>query len=157
VSDPHTCEEHTCAACNAPDLEAFFKKQREIMERVGWIVHYVLDHEEKAVPFVNAHTHGILEKYGHADLQICLATRLGVPTDVIHQMLHAVVRQIEDGVVFAAGHKSGEVMEGYDVKFVDAEENGRHVLRVLLPDNRGAFPDEPGCTKELATQATFAT
>lgn len=156
IEEGHTCPGHACISCSeGPEAAAL--KQAEIMKRWGWIVHYVFEHEEQLEPFLNVHTHGLTEKHGHPDLQICLAAKLGVPPGVVHTLIHAAVRQIEAGVVFKHGSQSDQVMESYAVRFVDAKENGRPVLRILLPDKSGAFPGDPACRGPLASQESFRT
>ena len=103
------------------------------MEKHGWIIHALSD-----AP--GGHTHGLREVFGHPDLEVMLP----VDPQTIGVWLHAIVNAIKDGEVFA----DGEEVEGIfscPVRFCDAIESGRSVLRVLFPDPQGRFPGELGC------------
>ena len=50
------------------------------------------------------------------------------------------MEEVKNGISFKAGDTSDKVLAGdYDVMFVNAEECGRPVLRIILPDAQGNF------------------
>jgi len=132
-SDGEGCRCERCA-----DPEAYDKKINEIIEKVGWYVHYVFD-DDSTPNEVNIHTHGLVEKYNHPDIQICFA----LPQKVAHGVLWAAVNQIADGVVFTTRKRFEHVLTDYDVVFANAVENGRPVLRMILPDKNNNFNTDP--------------
>jgi hypothetical protein len=67
-----------CEACKL-GLDVVLQKEQALMKKYGWLVHFVPGSE--GVPFgMNIHTHGLLESFGHLDLQICLNMPHGTNT-----------------------------------------------------------------------------
>lgn len=118
-----------CDAC-LRGIEEFMKDQEKIMEEYGWIFHIVSDDPEYPHG-INCHTHGLVEKFNHQDLQIVLP----VEDNVLGDVLHSVVDRIRTGDRFHADQVVlGILQNDYPVKFIKAYECGREVLRVILPD-----------------------
>lgn len=120
---------------------AFFKeKEQRLIDKHGWLVHFVPGSKE--VPFeMNVHTHGLLENFGHLDLQICLQ----MSPDTCHSIL---ITAIEDNIKKGKAYKAGEKYDGliasnsdvpYQVLFLEAQEGNRTVLRMVFPDKDGGF------------------
>ena len=131
-------QECACGVCDQvragvplEEARANFKAwENEALEKHGWYVHYVGADEDVPTGY-NAHTHGLVEKYGHPDLQIVCP----LPPQVAHGTFWNIVNRIAAGEKF----KNGDIVEniagnGYKVKFVNAWENDRLVLRVIIPD-----------------------
>lgn len=113
--------------------------EAECMDKYGFYVHMVFfTKPTNAKKYMNHHTHGLPETYNHKDIQLVFI----MPTNIIGGIFHSIVDRIKDGVIFEPGKRYDQVLVGYDVKFIDAVENGREVLRVILPDKEGRFPDE---------------
>lgn len=130
--DPHKngCD---CYACKN-GMEAFKKHQDEMMKKFGWVIHYV-----SPVPGddrFNVHTHGVLEKYNHPDIQIMAK---GLKPEISADIIHDVVARIKDGEKFTPGGKYDKIIKNLDVKFESAMEGGRTVLRVIFPDKDNKF------------------
>ena len=102
------------------------------MNKFGFITHYVPDDPESPTK-VNAHTHGLPESFGHKDIQIVLP----LPPKDTHMIIHGLVREIKEGKKFESYIEYSEVIENYKIKFIDAIECGRPVLRLIFPDNEG--------------------
>jgi hypothetical protein len=119
-----------CAGCR-DGIKAVQDRQREMMEKHGWIVHYVTHDHDCSPTGVNIHTHGLPEKFGHLDIQIvCPLSQM-----VAHGVLYNCVAKIKEGKTFVPGEVvEGLVTNGYKVKFVQAREMGRDVLRLIIPD-----------------------
>ena len=84
---------------------------------------------------VNVHTHQLWETYGHLDIQLCLA--LDMP--VLKKIIGLVVAKIVAGERFVPNQKYMDVVPVLPVLFEYAYEDGRVVLRMILPDQTGAF------------------
>jgi hypothetical protein len=116
------------------------------MRKYGWEAHVVED-DPSSPNGMNYHTHGLREKYGHADIQCVLR----IPPQKIHDVVWGIVREIEQGRVFEAGKRYDHVLADMDVTFVEATECERKVLRLILPDAKGEL-DEARMTPEYAEQ-----
>lgn len=129
-------DEPICDVC-AFGHEEVNKMEKKNMEEFGWVHHAVVDDPD--TPFNrNFHTHGLPHTYGHPDLQICLFwDRLSA-----HQVMWNIVHEIENGKKFKAGDLSYEIITDYPVKFVNAKECDRDVLRVIFPDKQGKLDKE---------------
>lgn len=116
------------------------------METYGWFAHYVGD--DDATPFgANFHTHGVPHSFGHKDLQIVFP----LPQRVTHTLLTNAVEQIKKGVVFHHGDEVEGIVRNYKVRFVEAVENSRAVLRMIIPDKDGNL-HESNMTGEFGRQ-----
>lgn len=129
-------EEHgpECACCK-DGLAAVAEKERAGVEKFGWFGHYVFDADYQAYGY-DFHTHGLLESQHHLDLQIVLPLEPGVVNGVFHQ----IADRIKAGEVFSAGQYEG--ITTFGIAFANAEENGRPLLRVIIPDGEGNFTQE---------------
>ena len=114
-----------CEVCR-DGVEAFEERQEELMEKHGWVTHYVFD--DKTL-MINCHTHGLVEKFGHPDLQIVLP----LPGKTCNGIMHTCVERIEKGEVLS-GVVDHILSNDYLVLFVPAKEGGRDVMRLILPD-----------------------
>lgn len=116
-------------------LDAHDKWAVECMKKYGFYIHFVIDGDfENSPSGVNHHTHGIPQSHACHDFQIT------VPLDpeVVSGIFHNLYDRVKDGEVFAAGDIVHDII-GNDmaITFIEAEENGRTVLRVILPDPAG--------------------
>lgn len=108
----------------------------------GWYAHFIIGGG-------GCHTHGLLEKYGHADLELVFP----LAADAAHAVLAGVVALIKEGRKFVDGQVADDVLSsGFRVKFVQSREGGRVVLRVLLPDPSNRLPGEAGCDPFYSAQ-----
>lgn len=115
-----------CLACQK-GIEFAQKDEAEKMAKYGWIVHFTTDQSD-------IHTHGLVEKYNHPDLQIAFP----LPPQIAHQLLHNTVKRIEKGEKFEIGEDYSEIAgQGYKVRFVQAIESDRVVLRMIIPPANG--------------------
>lgn len=109
------------------------------IKKFGFITHFVTDNDETSPTGHNVHTHG-LEQFGHLDFQIV------IPMDNSGRMAHNIFRnlvdKIKDGQKFQAGKCYPNIIANYDVSFILAAENGREILRVILPDTEGNLNKE---------------
>lgn len=121
-----------CEFCKDP--QGTIKKEKEMIEKCGWISHYVFD--DSKYPFrTNAHTHGLDKKYKY-NFQICLR----IDPKLVNSLFWSIVRQLEDGVVFVPGKKYGKIIASFDVMFAYAYSTENEVvLRLILPDEKGDF------------------
>lgn len=120
--------------------ESYLEWEKEQILKHGWYVHFVFD--EKSSTRTNIHTHGLPDKYGHLDLQIVIPLK----PEIAQGVLCAAVDKISSGSTFSPGDKAAEIIHGYDVKFVKAQECGRDVLRIIIPDKGGGL--DRGCFQQ---------
>ena len=123
-----------CEVCKN-GIEGYLKKQKKLLEEYGWVAEYVPDENG----MVNCHTHGLPENFEHPDLQIVMPL-LG---NVLHGILTVCVDKIKEGITFNIEQEfSGILSKGYKVRFVEANESGRDVLRIIIPDEDGNLKKE---------------
>ena len=118
--------------------------------KIDWIVHYVSNNvccdecgkrEDSFLPCLcNAHTHG-MKKYNHLDFQIVL----DLGAQEVCRILNELGRRVRAGHRFTAGEMIPGVYEDCDVRLDIAEETGREVYRVIIPDRNYLFPEDPLC------------
>lgn len=128
---------------NQERLNALNKKTDKLLNEHGWFFHYVPLENGIA----NIHTHGLLENFNHQDIQIVLM----LSQDVAQGVLNTLVDNIKGGYEYKAG-KHSNVLQGFDVECKEFAEGGRTVVRVALPDPRGHFPGDDGCSAPYNSQ-----
>lgn len=148
IPDMEKLDKPVCECCSF-GREMFEERERKNIEEYGWLVHFVSD--EPGCPFrMNIHTHGLLENFNHTDLQICAP----IGPEIAHGILINLVDLIKKGITFEPRKEySGEdIIEcPYSIYFAEAEECGRLVLRLIIPDSQNRIlPGE--ITGSLAQQ-----
>lgn len=123
-----------CDICNHPDgvdagLVAFREKQKQLIEKYGWVVHCVSGTENR----VNYHTHGFDETQNHLDFQIVYP----IDAQIAHSIFGNLFNEIKAGSVFYADENYSGIIQGYKIRLIRAIEGERPVLRVILPDRDG--------------------
>lgn len=112
-------------------------------QSIDWIIHMVGSTGESGNSFIdcacNAHTHG-MEQYNHEDFQMVLAD-----VDAIGYVLNTLGRRVQHGEVFHNGDLVTGIFEDCPIKLIEFEETGRNVLRVIIPDAHGLFPEDADC------------
>ena len=118
--------------------------------KTDWIVHYVSNNaccdecgkkEDSFIPCLcNAHTHG-MKKYNHPDFQIVL----DLGAQEVCRILNELGRRVRAGHRFTEGELVSGIYEDCDVRLDIAEETGREVYRVIIPDKNYLFPEDPLC------------
>lgn len=116
--------------------------ENDCIAKYGFYVHYVNLGEA-----IDVHTHGLVETHNHADLQIVFPIDLKTS----HSVINSVVERIEEGEVFVDGQVAEGIIENFSVKFIEVEENGRKVLRIILPDEKGRI-ERDKISKKYAIQ-----
>lgn len=145
-----TGHDEECACCSGKmTLEGLKKWEDDCMKKYGFFMHYVPVQEN----YINAHTHGIEKTWSHPDLQIVLR----VQTETINSLMHSVVDLIKAGEKIWPGRNYHKILQKYPVRFVEAEETGRKVLRMILPDKAGHFPGDDGVSEWFEGQLTLKT
>lgn len=129
-------------------LEKMGQVHGDMLAKHGFYVHYV-PNDPQTDPGVNAHTHGFEETWGHVDFQIVLPLN----PEMVHGIFWSLANAVKAGKKFAAGDHEG-VITNFSVRMVEAWENDREVLRVLLPDESGKFPDDEGCEEKYVLAQT---
>jgi hypothetical protein len=126
----HNCE---CLTCKL-GKEAVAKMEAESIEKYGWYAHYVFG--DKMCPSgVNIHTHYLVESFGHKDIQLCI----NIDPTLLHFVIVNVVDGIRKGIKYEPGKMYAGLVDGFKLEFIDAIENGRKVLRLLIPDEKGKY------------------
>lgn len=140
-----------CEACRLVREEGISHKEAinrlqirdaHFIEQYGWVAHGIVD---DVIP--SLHTHGLPENYGHMDLEIQLPAKI----ERLKEIMDEVVRHIQEGTAFHDGEENINVFT-VPIRFVEKTEDGRKVLRVILPDPNGYFPGNPNCASGYDTQ-----
>ena len=115
--------------------------------KIDWVIHLVANGacdecgrtENGFRPYIcNAHTHG-LAAYEHMDQQLVLS----YSPHEIARILNTLGLRIQAGERFEPGAMVSGIFEDCDVRLDLFEETGRNVLRVIIPDSHGRFPEDP--------------
>ena len=121
-------EKCECAICKyGPEFVEDW--ERDCLQKTGWFAHQVPG---------NYHTHGVLESFGHQDIQVVLQ----IDPNAIHRIVSGVINDIKEGKQFQAGQNYSKVIQKLDVTFIEATENDRTVLRLIFPDANGKLLKE---------------
>lgn len=105
------------------------------MLTTGWYAHCVPNSDKTPYGF-NYHTHGMERSFQHKNIQIVLP----IDFQVAHSLATAIINEVKKGKKFEAGVEyEGIMANGFKVKFVDAIESQRPVLRLLIPDKNGKY------------------
>ena len=117
---------------------------------IDWIIHFVANGvscaecgkvENAFIEYAcNAHTHG-LEKYSHPNFQMVLHTN---PQDMGY-ILNTLGMRVQNGEKFKAGDMVSGIFLDCDVRLDEFQEHDRKVLRVIIPDGKNRFPEDPNC------------
>lgn len=127
--------EHMTHNNNQEEVIITTEEQKQL-DKNGWFMHYIP--LENAM--VNIHTHGLAENLHHVDLQIVLP----IEEEMAQILLTSVIENIKNGYTYYEGLYNN-VIEELNVEFKQFTESGRDVLRLILPDNNGIFPDNEKC------------
>lgn len=95
----------------------------------------------------NAHTHG-MSKYGHQDFQLVLYLH----PNQMGYVLNNLGLRVQAGERFKAGDLVEGIFDRCPLRLDEAEESGRKVLRVIIPDDQNRFPEDPDCTYPYSYQ-----
>lgn len=132
-------------------------KEKTANQKRDWIIHYVKNDDKCTLcdekvngminGFANIHTHG-MEKYKHPDFQLVLNYSM--------QTAGYILNTLGDRVRAGEQFKNGDYVKGIfmdcDVRLDSFKEDGRNVLRVIVPDECNIFPDEVGCDMKYQVQ-----
>ena len=88
----------------------------------------------------NAHTHG-MAKYSHQDFQLVLYLH----PNQMGYVLNNLGLRVQAGERFKAGDLVEGIFDRCPLRLDEAEESGRKVLRVIIPDDENRFPEDPEC------------
>ena len=88
----------------------------------------------------NAHTHG-MAKYHHPDFQMVIHTA----PELMGYVLNEFGIRVQSGQQFKAGDLVEGIFLDCPVRLDEFEECGRKVLRVIIPDGKNRFPEDPAC------------
>jgi hypothetical protein len=78
---------------------------------------------------------------------------LNFPPHEIARILNTLGLRVQDGEQFKNGDLVVGIYEGCDVRLTEFDEDGRTVLRVVIPDTKNRFPDNPECSYPYTVQA----
>jgi hypothetical protein len=116
-------------------MEDMSPQERKFLDSVGWYSHFVFTDADRH-RWVNYHTHGLPEHYGHLDFQFVLP----LDSDLLHALARKLVDRVKKGERFVAGMRVSGITKQYEVLLVQTIESrsaSRSVLRVILPDKGG--------------------
>lgn len=133
-----------CAICDAVAMgltpeEAWQKleeREREAVIKHGWYAHFVQDDGETHYG-VNVHSHG-MEAYDHLDFQVVFP----IDERLAHHFIADLIERVKKGEKFQHGQRVSQILKNYDILLLEANEAGRAVLRLILPDEEGNLTKE---------------
>ena len=149
MTDAHNHEEgHECAMCSgkmtADSLEAW---EKEMTRKHGFCSHFVGDPDCR---YSNYHTHGFRKTWDHDDFQIVVS----IPPNVANNLFWTFADRVKAGERFSDGSQVDKILKGHLVHLKKAREGGRDVLRIILPDKNGLFPEDHGVDRYFGMQET---
>jgi len=101
--------------------------EMEMLASYGWYSHIV---DDPNMPTgMNFHTHGLDLSWGHRDIQIVIPY-----PEICRGVSICIVESIKKGMKFQAGETYDKILKDKSVKFVNAKDGKRDVLRVIFPD-----------------------
>jgi len=126
-----------CESCQDSVLAQ--ARRNALMKEYGWVADIFIEDDKQTPMGFNIHTHGLGEKFNHLNFQIVMP----MPPETAHAMFVVLVEKLEEGQVFEAEKLYSDIIDIYDITFKLAEETGRKVLRLIVPDKEGnLFPDD---------------
>lgn len=126
----------------------FKAREKELMDEYGFVIHNVFPDSNDGSLWSH-HTHGLKENFGHMDLEIVLP----INPNIANAVLHGMVECIKEGECYENKLISDKVIRDYEVQLIKVhDENGRELLRVILPDANGKFPSDKDCADVYKNQ-----
>jgi hypothetical protein len=135
----HKHDKKCCGKCGCefPGEEKYKEWVKNCEEKYGWYFHMV-NEDPNSPTGINAHTHGVLEKYNHPDFQVVLP----VDPKIIQNIFSTVVENVKNGQKYKSGEIYTDVIKNYSVKLLEFEEGNRTVLRIIFPDKSGNLEEK---------------
>ena len=141
-------------------------KIRSDIKQFGWHVMNVLPEGERPP---HSYSIGLFATFGHPEIAVA-----GLPAQTARQFINTLGDEIRDGATFEAGSRYDQIIEGYEVMFLQVapefyEDNfGRAIdyykgptfpiVQMVWPDRKHAFPWERRCETAIKKlQPVFAT
>lgn len=125
--------------------------------KYDWEIHFVANGvvceccgevEDGFIPYAcNAHTHG-MDKFQHPDFQVVVC----YAPEVLGYILNTFGERVRAGEKFQDGQYVSGIFEDCPIRLNEFEENGRTVLRVIIPDKDGFFPECEECDPRYRVQ-----
>lgn len=129
------CDCGVCKLDRAKNLKALEKREAKNIKDLGWYCHMVMSDDDQTPTGVNYHTHGCQESFGHMDFQVVAH----IPPELAHHLFYISIELVKNGTKIGNKDRLAGVLENLDVSFVEAQECGRTVLRIILPDKTGCL------------------
>ena len=162
-----TDHNHTdqCAGCNGKTDEEIAASYAAMIVKYGWAAVGIFSENEP--PWI--YTVGLQDTHDHPELVI-----YGLPLELMHNLLHDAVREIENGKRFEPGTLAGGVIANYDVAVVKVDEpfDPRYPLNVatffheddeveavqlVWPQADGTYPWQPGGLQAQVVLGTWGS
>lgn len=135
-------------------IDEMIVREEFSMAIYGFYVHAVVPCEHHPNDTYNVHTHGLDKTRNHRDLQIVLP----IAPSLAHKLIWDIVNLIDNkGFKCVPGKRCSELLEGMDVEFMLTQEDGRDVIRILLPDKNGKLPSDKDCDEAFRHQTSIDT
>jgi hypothetical protein len=114
---------------------------------LGWQADIVPASEYDGI-HANYHTHGVKENFNHLDFQVVLP----ISPSQTHAVVASIIEKVKEGKVYEEGVLYDDILTTFPMGFKKFVENGRDVLRLMIPDNKGRLPDDPECDEFFKIQ-----
>lgn len=109
------------------------------LDKYGFYSHLVFPESQGGM--ANYHTHGLEKSKNHQDFQIVLP----IDPKTAHNIFFVFVNRINKGESFKKDTTVSDIIKNFDIKLIEKVDGERKVLRVLLPDQNGNFPNDDEC------------
>lgn len=100
----------------------------------GFFVHVIPWDDKRSPTGYNAHTHG-LDSLNHLDFQIVIPLHMQKAYDIFEILYN----KIKEGTIFKVQERYSGIFTKAEITFIEAFEDGRKVLRLILPDRTGSL------------------
>ena len=119
-------------------LDEIKEFEKLCMKKHGFFIHMVPNDDTQSPSGINIHTHGLEYSFNHINFQFVVP----VGETLAMQLMHTLVDTIREGATYEPGKKYSEVLENYNVTFIEATECDRKVLRMIFPDKNGNIDED---------------
>ena len=125
------CEARAAGLTPAQASAAQTEWEKNAIAKFGFYVHYLCDDRDSPTGY-NAHTHG-MEAFGNLDFQLVIP----LPAATARSVISNIAERVMNGEKFSSGQLVSNIIKGFDIKLIEVTEDGRKVLRIILPDKHG--------------------
>ena len=134
-------------------IEKIKKMEQDMKDKYGYYVHYVIP--EKEGELIDCHTHGLMETFGHKEIQIKTTVSQKSACSFINSIVD-IIRglEIEKSILdldVEIAPKGFVPIKYKELK----DEFGEELIRLIIPDRNGKYPWDEDCEESYKKQWTM--